>query len=219
MSVYAGLLEEAKVRISAVEAVLNAQVILPSPIAHEFCFLQLRLLCEVIALGCLVLHGDIRAEGHARSIRDGKLKKTWSAQLIIEELSNLHPSFYPFPTTQEKLPVGFHLTPLKPQDYLTREDLIKLWNICGEHLHRGNLKKLLKSRMPTQFNFPDISGWLKKIGALLSFHVVPLFEPGTLLLVVLRNRDDHERTQVVFAAASAPPEGYDLAGAKSSPKD
>jgi hypothetical protein len=162
MSVYAGLLEEAKVRISAVEAVLNAQVILPSPIAHEFCFLQLRFLCEVIALGCLVLHGDIRAEGHARSIRDGKLKKAWSAQLIIEELSNLHPSFYPFPTTQEKLPIGFHLTALKPQDYLTREDLIKLWNTCGEHLHRGQSQEAAQKQDADAVKLPGHLGLAKE---------------------------------------------------------
>ncbi len=72
--------------------------------------------------------------------------------------------------------------------------------------------------MPTQFNFPDVLRWLKKIGALLSFHVVPLFESGTLLLCVLRNIDDNERAQVVFAAKSDPPEGYSVTGEKTAPK-
>jgi hypothetical protein len=220
MKLYADLLGEAKVRISAIEAILNRQLVLPSPIAHEFCFLQLRFLCEIIALGCLVLHGDIKAEASAKALREGKIKKAWSAQLIIEELSKLHPSFYPFPTTQLKLPGGpnFHLTPLKPDDYLSKDDLVRLWNHCGDHLHRGSLKKLLKARMPTQFNFPDVSGWLTKIGALLSFHVVPLFEPGTLLLCILRNRDDNEAVQVAFAAANPPPEGYDASGAITESK-
>jgi hypothetical protein len=208
MTLYAALLEEAKVRISSVEDMLNGKVALPGPLLHESCFLQLRFLCEIIALGCLVLHGDIKAPGTDRLARDGKLKKTWSADLIMEELSKLHPAFFPVAVRRVETEYGFQLVGYT-EGVLSRQDLVQLYHLCGSHLHRGHLKKLLKSRTPTQFNFPDVLARLKLIGMLLSHHIIPLFEPGTLLLTILRNSDDHERVQVVFAA-QRPTEGDEL---------
>ncbi len=59
MSLYANLMEEAKIRIDALNMGLNGSVVVPGQIIREFYFLQLRMLCELIALGCLVTHGDI----------------------------------------------------------------------------------------------------------------------------------------------------------------
>ena len=199
MGLYANILEEAKFRIRCVEDVLNGKITLPSPILHDLCFLQLRFICELIALGCLVIHGDIKGERAKKAARDGELRKKWSADEIIERLSDLHPGFYPIPHSQTRTKIGFHLEGVS-DGYLTKDDLLKLYHLCGRHLHRGSLKKLLKSPQPMQFNFPDVLAWLKKIGTLLSFHMIPLFEEGTLVLVVLRNADDNERVQVAFAA-------------------
>jgi hypothetical protein len=58
--------------------------------------------------------------------------------------------------------------------------------------------------MPRQFNFPDVLQWIQKVGKLLSLHTIPLFEAGTLILVVLKNVDDNQRVQVSFAAAGTP---------------
>jgi hypothetical protein len=197
MGLYADLLEEAKIRINSVEQALSGRIPLPGPFLHEYCFLQLRMLCELIAIGCLVLHGDIDKSGI------GKLKKTWSAEDIIKALSDIHPSFYPIPHTQEQTENGVHLTALDG-GFLNKSDLLTLVQTSGSHLHRGSLKKILKGRQPTQFNFPDVLSWLQKIGKLLSFHMIPLFETGTLILVVLRNTRDHERVQVSFASAPFP---------------
>src|SRR5262249_13403335 len=136
MRLYAQLLEEAKVRIAAIEAILNGSLIMPGPIAHEFCYLQLRFLCELIALGCLVLHGDIKDPKATKKAKEGKLGKAWSAETIIDELGKLHPAFYPRPTTRLRTPNGFHLEDLK-EEYLTKEELVRLYRICGDNLHRG----------------------------------------------------------------------------------
>jgi hypothetical protein len=197
MRLYADLLEEAKLRINSVENALNGRIPLPGPFLHEYCFLQLRMLCELIAIGCLVLHGDINKNGI------GKLRGTWSAEDIIKALENIHPAFYPIPHLQEKTSIGFNLTAFT-DGYLTKDDLKHLVQLSGSHLHRGSLKKILKGRQPTQFNFPDVLEWLKKIGKLLSTHMIPLFEEGTLVLVVLRNLQDDERVQVAFASKPFP---------------
>lgn len=149
MRLHADLLEEAKLRINVVEAALSGRIPLAGPFLHELCFLQLRFLCELIALGCLVVHGDIEAAKKA------DLRKQWSAEKIIERLAAIHAAFYPVPHIQEKTQTGFHLTNLE-DGFLTKDDLVELYSKCGSHLHRGSLKKILKSRQPTQFNFPDV---------------------------------------------------------------
>jgi hypothetical protein len=58
-NLYADLLEEAKVRIFSIDAVIGGGAGIPDPLAREYAYLQLRMLCEVIALGCLVAHGDL----------------------------------------------------------------------------------------------------------------------------------------------------------------
>jgi|SRR5882724_2304781 len=55
----------------------------------EFCYLQLRMLCELIAVGCLVVHGDV--EGTKG------LCKVWAADKVMKRLEKLHPDFYPHP--------------------------------------------------------------------------------------------------------------------------
>lgn len=72
---------------------LAGQTGLPNGAIIEFCFLQLRMLCELIALGCLTAHGDLEA---------GKLKKSHKADQIIRRLEVLHPDFYPKAATQTK---------------------------------------------------------------------------------------------------------------------
>src|SRR5690242_15713425 len=59
MNLYAGLMTEIKVRINAINTGTMNQIPVPPPLVKEFCFLQIRMICELVALGCLVAHGDI----------------------------------------------------------------------------------------------------------------------------------------------------------------
>ncbi len=60
INLYANLMSEVKVRMASIETICNNQNGLPGPLVREFCFLQLRMICELIALGCLTAHGDIK---------------------------------------------------------------------------------------------------------------------------------------------------------------
>jgi hypothetical protein len=53
MDIYSLLMQEAKARLFATDAALEGRTGLPNAMICEFCFLQLRMLCELIALGCL----------------------------------------------------------------------------------------------------------------------------------------------------------------------
>lgn len=87
--IYAALMEEARTRLETLRRAVDGDLGLPPFAVHDFGYLQLRLLCEIIALGCLVAHGDIAA---ARPLR-----KAYEADRIVRQLGKLHPGFYPVP--------------------------------------------------------------------------------------------------------------------------
>jgi hypothetical protein len=67
INLYAAIMEEAKLRLNSIDMALGGATILPHQLVREFCFLQLRMLCELIALGCLTAHGDIEATTKLRN--------------------------------------------------------------------------------------------------------------------------------------------------------
>ena len=71
IDLYADLMEEVKIRLSCIEIAVSGKLFLPSKIVEEICYLQLRMLCELIALGCLTAHGDIA--------KSKSLQKAWAA--------------------------------------------------------------------------------------------------------------------------------------------
>jgi len=97
------------------------------------------MICELIAFGCLIAHGDIKAT------RSGKFTGKYQADFFVKALSNLHPDFYPkpmFPVPgQEPIPTQVGAILLSPaprtSGFLTKSDLTTLYHACGERMHRG----------------------------------------------------------------------------------
>jgi hypothetical protein len=161
MKLYRDIMVEVKVRIEIIDTALSNQINIPGPAVRELCFLQLRMICELIAFGCVIAHGDI-AEA-------SKLKKEYSAGAIMNVLETLHADFYPIPVRKVTRDGMAHLE-IPYQDYLKKPDLIALNAKCGEVLHRGTLKKLLAGKIPIQTNFPEIEAYKQKIIKLLNEH-------------------------------------------------
>src|SRR5262249_15778508 len=64
LELYVALMTEVKIRIQAIDLAagpVQAMRSFPGALIQEFCFLQLRMTCELISLACLVAHGDIKA--------------------------------------------------------------------------------------------------------------------------------------------------------------
>jgi hypothetical protein len=152
-------------------------------IVRECCLLQLRMLCELIALGCLVAHGDI-AETHSK-----RLRKEYSADAIMSEMTKLHAKFFPVPVQQQI-------------DAATRTDLCTLYARCGDGLHKGNAKKILDPMDPKPDN-SDLGIWTKKIHGLLSMHMTYLIGDDSYMIGSLR-RAQSGKAGVAFAAKEAP---------------
>jgi hypothetical protein len=164
MNLYVALMQEIKIRLHYIDHSINGGLPLyPGPIIHEFGFLQLRFICELIALGCLAAHGDLQGA------QAPKLLKEFAADKIVDALDQLHPNFFPRPVTISRVGEGMHADP-RIADALTKEQIPILYGRCGNNLHRGNVKKLLSAKTPLQTNFPEIGNWCNKIIALLDNH-------------------------------------------------
>jgi len=163
--IYSSIMEEAKFRALNMNTFTNSKIALPVPLLREFCFLQLRMLCELIALGCLVAHGDIQ------DIQSSALQKAYHAGEIVKRLEKLHPNFYPSPRKPIFSPGHVHLADYD-SEYLTKDELISLYGRCGDALHRGSLRQLLDPKNTATPGFEDIQAFGQKILNLLSFHLI-----------------------------------------------
>jgi hypothetical protein len=162
---YASIMEEVKTRSFSINTITNSPNGLPSPFVREYCFLQLRMLCELIALGCLVAHGDIEATKAA------SFQKAYKADEILKRLEALHPNFYPSPRKPVFGPNSLHLADYEAE-FLTKSELITFYGKCGDVLHKGSLRRLISSKSPIQNSFPDINKWGQKVLNLLSVHII-----------------------------------------------
>jgi hypothetical protein len=162
-NVYTSIMEEAKFRALSINTITNSQTALPLPLMRECCFLQLRMLCELIALGCLVAHGDI---GETKA-----LQKSYHAGEIVKRLEKLHPNFYPVPRKPIFGPGRVHMADYDGS-FLTKDDLLTLYGICGDLLHKGSLRSLLNPKQPPPSDYQDIQHWGQNVLNLLSFHSI-----------------------------------------------
>lgn len=162
VELYTELMNEAKFRLRSFEHVFNYK---GGPlIARDYLAIQLRMLCEVISLGCLVMHGDIK-ETDTR-----KLRKAYQADTIMKALETLHPRFYPLPITPTVQ--NGKLTKIRDAeiDYLKKEQLIALYRRCSRLLHRGTVDRLPNWREFAQDPCEDLFEQSQMLVNLLSFH-------------------------------------------------
>jgi hypothetical protein len=204
INLYASIMEEIKIRMDCAIGAIGGRSNLIGPLVRELCFLQFRMIAELIALGALVAHGDISSSQ--------KLRKEYSADRIIAQLEALHPDFFPQPIKiTSPGTAGAHHDirgPLSSDfglDYLSKKELLELYGRCGDALHRGSLKKLLSPKTPIQTNFPNLTRWLQKIEYLLGNHMIVLHGGTTAIICSLRNPANQGRVQVAIAEHRAQP--------------
>jgi hypothetical protein len=179
---YLLLMEELKRRRDIIADVLTSKFNLPQGTAIELCYLQLRMICELIALGCLAAHGDIPAT------RSGKMRKAYAPNTILAELERLHSQFYPVPGKQVLSSSGTPIDVLSIETgYLTKDDLLSLWARCGDRLHRGSMKNIDR---PFVVDFNVIREWDTKIVTLLRHHQIRLQNPKYMLWIIMQSQTD-----------------------------
>jgi hypothetical protein len=188
MRLYVSILEEVKQRIENLNVVLDGRAGLNEIAAVEFCYLQIRFICELIALGCLTVHGDL-AEA-------ASLKKVWAADAILKRLEQLNPQFYPYPVvfTFPK-PGHVHLEDFSGE-FLTRDEFPKLLGLTGDVLHKGSLRNLLRPNEVTAEGLGGVRKWGQKLVNLINQHRIGLIGGNHIVCAL---KDQNGNVNVSFA--------------------
>lgn len=203
---YSALMEEFKERLGALNFILYhvEQDSIPRRILEELGYLQLRMMCELTAIGCLVAHGDIAGASG--------LKGEYAADKIMNALERLHPDFFPKPVrvgVVKTLDDGrrhLHFTTVT-EGVLNKDALISLYRKCGDALHVGSLNKLGSSKTAAD-KIPYIIEQGQKLATTLNHHSLVLLGGRTVYICVLRSEDQGGRVQTVISQAidEVPPE-------------
>ncbi len=180
---YTDLMQEIKERLYVIEDVLSGKTSLHGPLAHEFCFLQLRIICECISYACVIAHSYIE------DIQTSKFQTGWSADKLMKALDELHQDFYPQPWTMTVTTSEVKLDEIRVP-YLTKDDLKKLNGICGDKLHRGSPEKY--AYQPTPKRLEDdrqtVIDFGNKIFRLMESHMMKNRDKPRYILCRFRER-------------------------------
>ena len=195
---YCGLMAEIKNRTAVIDAFLDG-------IAHalykattiETIYLQFRKILELIAIGSLVANKEIFSKVHQ------EFAKYWNAQLLVKDMDRVNPNFFPHPVIQQpSTRSGVKMEWLdRPDDYLTKNDLIKLYNKCGALMHCGNP---YGSQVDLNYYEGKILYWRQRIVNLLNAHFVRLLNDPNLYLIQM-GAVGASPTYTAFAPTEGPP--------------
>jgi len=163
---YLRLMHELAIRVDLVARACTGELNLSPPYAREYCYLQFRRICELVALGCLQLHGDLPAA------RSSAAKKEWNAERIMKLLQRSHPHSFPQSLTRTKTAEGWHLEANSKPNALTFNEFKALYNKCGEILHRGTIRTIEAEEPIAKPDYDEVIHWSHKVIDLLNEHVV-----------------------------------------------
>jgi hypothetical protein len=196
-TLYANLMDEINVRLEIIRDAAGGRFRLHPMLAHEFAWFQLRMLCETLACGCLVAHGDITNLNF-----DKKLQREYSADAIIRKMETLHDDFFPksriFHVNQSVQVID------RPAGYLTKDEFLNLYGETHSWTHRGSLKFISERPPYKPVEFWPVLSWAKKIRKLLDNHLIWSPNHRRLWLVVMQS--PQMNGHVLVALGEAPPE-------------
>lgn len=137
LQVYANLMGELKERVDLVHDLArdknNPQLFL-----YELCQVQVRKICEIIAIGCLAVHDEFS------EITENDISQ-WRASKIISKLERLNAKYFPEAIHINQDNSSKMIIYTLKNSYLTKDELLRIHGSSGDNLHRGSLAKLFKS--------------------------------------------------------------------------
>jgi len=138
---------------------------------QELCYLQLRYLCELIAIACLAAQGDYQTQ---RSFTE-----SYRPPDIFRSLSDLYPDFFPVPAERIITPNGgsrsHHVQLSHKPDAYAEAEVTSLWRSAGGHLHRASVNKYLQTTFTNKPpELDEIARHLNGLAQLLNSHLIPI---------------------------------------------
>jgi hypothetical protein len=159
-------MHELATRVDLVARACDGRLSLTPPYAREYCYLQFRRICELIALGCLQLHGDLPV------VQTSAARKEWNAERIMKLLQRHHPHSFPQSLTRSKVGNRWKLEANSKTNALTFSEFKVLYAKCGELLHRGTIRTMDAEAQIEKAEYDEVVSWSLKIIDLLNEHIV-----------------------------------------------
>jgi hypothetical protein len=192
---YAAFMEEIKWRLDEMhrrlKAVKGQEANLNAIFEVEFCFLQMRFVCELIALAALAAH-------HSYGLKKDLLEE-WHADQIFYELERINEHCFPWPVSLTLDDQGNKHLADAPNLALTRTELKEIYGKCGKELHRGMLKHTLQGSAKI-YDANELVGWMQAIGRMLALHSILFPDEERAVLVNLFGGPNREVAVIQLAA-------------------
>ena len=164
LDLYCALMEEIKLRVSFIEHIRERESPVPI-ITKECCYLQLRMIHELMAIACIAIQ--------SRHVNIGRLEKQWSANEIMPQIEKLNPAFFPKAIQLKRSTEGHLVGIIEPADQpLTKATFLKTYGRLGDLLHRGTLKKITSAMPASPVDLSDVLEMTTAIKTLLGLHSI-----------------------------------------------
>jgi hypothetical protein len=196
ISKYCDQMQEIKLRISAIDFLIDGSGgALSQRVTIESVYPQFRKILELIAMASLVAN-----KASIEKIHHG-IENFWNADLILKDLGKINPYFYPKPV-QVKPHAEPHIKGEfvdREMDYLTRDEFVRLYKICGKVMHADNPlgQKANYAALQSQ-----ISKWRQKLVNLLNNHTIRLVGDVNLYVINMQEDRDEKVHGYTFAPTS-----------------
>lgn len=180
---YLTLMGEIKRRTTVAAALANGMVhVVYKATTIESIYLQYRKMLELIALGSLVANKEVFSEVYQ------DFAKYWNAEFLLKDIERVNPDFYPRPIIQKPSRVpGKTEWSDRPNDYLTKDELIKLYKKCGAIMHSGNP---YGSQVDYAYYETMVAHWGTRITNLLDAHYIRLVNDPNLYLIQMGSNEE-----------------------------
>jgi hypothetical protein len=188
---YLPLMHELAIRIELVAQAFDGRLNLSPPYAREYAYFQFRRICELIALGCLQLHGDL-PDAQTKTSR-----KEWNAEKIMKLLHRNHPHSFPQSSVRIKTADGWNIQGNSKPNALTLNEFKTLYAECSHVLHRGTISTVESSRDFTQSDYQKAVDWQSKIVDLMNEHLILHSNGKGMYMISMRTESGYPECSIV----------------------
>jgi len=166
---YLRVLFEIDARVHAIKVTMTSDW--PAGMSREICQLQLRHICELVAIGCAVIQGEYQCF----SIGE------WKPKNIFRALSAKYEGFFPQSAVITKAATGTDIRCNVVPGCVTRSEIEAIWERTGNVLHRLSVKSYFREDEAGN-KLADVEESVVKIKTLLDSRAIPMH--GSKILVV-----------------------------------
>jgi hypothetical protein len=182
MDTYVGVMVEIKLRTAVIDLYLSGRQNAGYMATNmEVIGLQFRKIFELIALSSLAAHRDLYSQAYA------DFTKHWEATMLLKNVRQLNPDFYPRPIIEEEASQPGIKSNWRDRaaDYLTEDELIGAHGRCGSLMHAANPYGRGIDYAFFDRSFPE---WRTKTTNLLSCHLLRI--PGDTGVFLVHMQED-----------------------------